>query len=152
MDVKKIKRVLSVIFVALFTVIIVVFPSFSAIIQSQCKCHSYTNIYHDLLMQNLSSTLNISDIFLALNRSDFFLKFLKMDVRLQHHYTCLVAGPNGCGKTQFVKKLIEQGECITNGCAEKIFWLYGEYLPAYIQLSQKFPDISFIEGIPENLN
>ena len=75
-----------------------------------------------------------------------------MDVRLQHPYTCLVAGPTGCSKTQFVKKLIEQGKCITNGCAEKIFWLYGEYQPVYIQLSQRFPDISFIEGIPENLN
>ena len=70
---KKIKHVLSIVFAALFTVIIVVFPSFSAIIQSQCKCHSYTNIYHDLLMHNLSNTLNISDIFLALNNSDIFL-------------------------------------------------------------------------------
>ena len=75
-----------------------------------------------------------------------------MDVRLQHPYTCLVAGPTGCGKMQFIKKIIEQGECITNGSAEKIFWLYGEYQPAYIELSQKFSNISLIEGIPENLN
>ena len=43
-----------------------------------------------------------------------------MDVRLQHPYTCLIAGPTSCGKTQFVKKLIEQGEYMTNGSAEKI--------------------------------
>ena len=57
-----------------------------------------------------------------------------------------------CGKTQFVKKLIEQGEYMTNGSVENILWLYGEYQSAYIALSQQFPHISFIEGIPENLN
>ena len=75
-----------------------------------------------------------------------------MDVRLQHPYTCLVAGPTSCGKTQFVKKLIERGEQVVNGSAEKIIWLYGEYQPAYMDLSSKFPHILFIEGIPENLN
>ena len=33
-----------------------------------------------------------------------------------------------------------------------IFWLYSEYQPAYIELSKKISNISFIEGIPENLN
>ena len=75
-----------------------------------------------------------------------------MDVRLQHPYTCLIAGPTSCGKTQFVKKLIQQGEQVMNGSAEKILWLYGEYQPAYIELSKQFPHITFIEGIPENLN
>ena len=75
-----------------------------------------------------------------------------MDVRLQHPYTCLVAGPTSCGKTQFVKKLIQQGEQVTNGSAEKILWLYGEYQPAYVEASKQFPHITFIEGIPENLN
>ena len=75
-----------------------------------------------------------------------------MDVRLQHPYTCLIAGPTSCGKTQFVKKIIEEGEHVVNGSAEKIIWLYGEYQPAYMELSSKFPHILFIEGIPENLN
>ena len=75
-----------------------------------------------------------------------------MDVRLQHPYTCLVAGPTSCGKTQFVKKIIEEGEHVVNGSAEKIIWLYGEYQPAYMELSSKFLHILFIEGIPENLN
>ena len=41
---------------------------------------------------------------------------------------------------------------MVNGSAEKIIWLYGEYQPAYMELSSKFPHILFIEGIPENLN
>ena len=73
MEAKKVKRVLSIIFAALFTALIVVFPSFSAIIQSQCKCHIYTDMYYNELIQNvtdsftfvqnLSHTLNSSDIF-----------------------------------------------------------------------------------------
>ena len=75
-----------------------------------------------------------------------------MDPRLHHPYTCLVAGPTSCGKTQFVKRLIEEGEHVVNGSAEKIIWLYGEYQPAYMELSSKFPHILFMEGIPKNLN
>ena len=75
-----------------------------------------------------------------------------MDVQLQHPYTCLIACPTSCGKTQFVKKIIEEGEHVVNGSAEKIIWLYGEYQSAYMELSSKFPHILFIEGIPENLN
>ena len=39
-----------------------------------------------------------------------------------------------------------------NGSAEKMTWLYVAYQPAYIELSQMFPNILLIEGIPENLN
>ena len=41
---------------------------------------------------------------------------------------------------------------MTNGTAEKILWQNGEYQHAYTELSQRFPHITFIEGIPENLN
>ena len=64
---------------------------------------------------------------------------MNRDVRLQHPYNYMdVAGPTSCGKTQFVKRIIEEGEHMTNGSAEKIIWLYGEYQPAYIELSQSF--------------
>ena len=63
MEAKKVKRILSIIFAAQFTTLIVVFPSCSVIILSQCKFITYTNIYHDVLMQNLSDTFNVSDTF-----------------------------------------------------------------------------------------
>ena len=47
-----------------------------------------------------------------------------MDVRLQHPYTCLIAGPTSCGKTQFVKRLILEGEYVTNGTPEKFMALW----------------------------
>ena len=46
---------------------------------------------------------------------------MNMDVRLQHPYTCLVAGPTPCGKTQFVKKIIEEGEHMANEVQKKLY-------------------------------
>ena len=83
---------------------------------------------------------------------DCLLNKREMDVRLQHPYTCIVSGPTSCSKTVFVKKLIEHGELLTNGSPQKIIWLYGEYQPAYVELAQKFSHITFIKGVPENLN
>ena len=75
MEAKKVKRVLSIIFAALFTALIVVFPSFSAIIQSQCKCHVYTNTYFDELAQNLTESFTFVQNFTnTSNSSGLFIK------------------------------------------------------------------------------
>ena len=34
----------------------------------------------------------------------------------------------------------------------KNLWLYGEYQSTYSELSQIVPNITFVEGVPENLN
>ena len=71
MDSKKVKHALTIVFAALFTVILIVFPSFSAIIQSHCRCHTYANFYHKhtpLELENLTTTpfsnINITDLLL----------------------------------------------------------------------------------------
>ena len=71
MDSKKVKRALTIVFAALFTVILIVFPSFSAIVQSHCRCHTYANVYHKnapLELENLTTTtfsnINITDLLL----------------------------------------------------------------------------------------
>ena len=71
MEAKNVKRALSIIFAALFTALIVVFPSFSAIIQSQCKCHIYTDTYYDQLIQNITESLTfVQNLSHTLNTSD----------------------------------------------------------------------------------
>ena len=74
MEVKKVKRILTIIFAALFTALIVVFPSFSAIIQSQCKCHIYTDTSFNKLVQNATDPFTIEQIFNhTLNATAIFL-------------------------------------------------------------------------------
>lgn len=74
-----------------------------------------------------------------------------MDVRLKHPFGALVAGPTGCGKTQFVKKLLEHSDEVIDGPPQNVIWCYGMHQPAYDEMSQSFPHISFEEGLPNDL-
>ena len=69
-----------------------------------------------------------------------------MDVRWPHPFTCVVAGPTGCGKTEFVKQLIRYVEDMVTPVPTKIIWNYGEWQPAYQPLLDK---VDFVQGPPE---
>ena len=79
-------------------------------------------------------------------------KFKSMDVRLQTPFSLLCCGPSGSGKTQWTKRLLENTEEMMTNIPDRIVWCYGEYQPAYQALSQQFPQIEFIEGIPSEVN
>jgi len=67
-----------------------------------------------------------------------------MDPRLQHPFTCIVAGPTGCGKTEFVKRLIANRVAVFDQPPEYILWCYGEYQPLYASI-----EADFVEGLPD---
>ncbi|PIK42193.1 hypothetical protein BSL78_20958 [Apostichopus japonicus] len=69
--------------------------------------------------------------------------------KLQHPFTCVIAGPTGCGKTQFVKKILTQD--VIEGTPERIVYCYGEYQPAFMELSAALSNIRFVEGLPTDL-
>ena len=50
-----------------------------------------------------------------------------MDIRFAHPFTCVVSGPTGSGKTEFVAKLIENISDMMIPVPEKIVWCYGEW-------------------------
>ena len=75
-----------------------------------------------------------------------------MAVQMKHPFTCVIAGPTGCGKTQFVKRLLlPAGENIIDPQPDSIVWCYGEYQDAYTYLASVLPYIQFHEGIPEDV-
>lgn len=74
-----------------------------------------------------------------------------MDPRLKHPFPALIAGPTCCGKTQFVKRLLEAGEEMIQGAPEKIVWCYGIYQPTYDEMQRTIPNLAFIEGVPSDL-
>ena len=74
-----------------------------------------------------------------------------MDPRWKHPFPALVAGPTCCGKSQFVKRLLESGEDMIEGAPENIIWCYGIYQPAYDEIQRNIPNISFVEGVPSDL-
>ena len=73
-----------------------------------------------------------------------------MDQRWKHPFPELVAGPT-CGKSQFVKRLLEPGEDMIDGAPENIIWCYGMYQPAYDEMLKTIPNITFVEGVPGDL-
>ena len=55
-----------------------------------------------------------------------------MDPRWKHPFPGLVAGPTCCGKSQFVKRLLEAGEDMIDGAPENIIWCYKNYSEHYV--------------------
>lgn len=74
-----------------------------------------------------------------------------MDTRLQHPFGAIVAGPTCCGKTQFVKRLLENSDVMFDGPPQNIIWCYGMHQPAYEEMMIAIPNISFVEGLPDDL-
>lgn len=66
--------------------------------------------------------------------------------QLKHEFTIVVAGPSKSGKTEFVKKLVENTHWISPS-PEKIIWCYREWQPAYESLQYR---VKFIRNIPED--
>ena len=73
-----------------------------------------------------------------------------MDLKLQHPATFCVAGPTGCGKTHWVSKLIRHRQHVFSEPPERILWCYGQYQPAYEELSRDLPVVQFVEGLPDD--
>ena len=75
-----------------------------------------------------------------------------MNPTWKHPFPALVAGPTCCGKSQFVKRLLESGEYMIDGAPENIIWCYGIYQPAYDEMLTSIPNITFVEGVPSDLD
>jgi len=67
-----------------------------------------------------------------------------MTLPLRHPFTALVAGPTGCGKTNFVFKLIENAWLMIDPPPRRIIYCYGEHQ----QLFRKYPGVTFHQGLP----
>lgn len=68
-----------------------------------------------------------------------------MDPRLQHPFTCIIAGPTACGKSTFVKNILAQKESMIYPVPDRVVWFYGEWQPLY----ETIPGVEFIEGLPD---
>jgi len=73
-----------------------------------------------------------------------------MDPRWKHPFPALTAGPTCCGKSQFVKRLLDSGEDIIDGAPENIICCYGVYQSAYDDMQRNIPDIHFVERVPND--
>ena len=68
-----------------------------------------------------------------------------MDTRLKHPFTCIVAGPTGCGKTTFVTRLLQRASSFIDPPPEKVVRCYGEWQHLYSTI----PEVRFVDGLPD---
>lgn len=72
------------------------------------------------------------------------------DGRLQHPFSMVVSGPSNCGKTFFVKNVIENISRLISHSVDNVVYIYSCWQPLYNQLLQ-IRDINFVNGLPESL-
>jgi hypothetical protein len=78
-----------------------------------------------------------------------------MDMRFQHPFTCIVAGPTQAGKTQWVSRFIQHCNVLMNPVPKEIYYAYAEWQPAYsalptnVRLSEGLPDLTQLKSTPE---
>ncbi|CAC5391976.1 unnamed protein product [Mytilus coruscus] len=64
----------------------------------------------------------------------------------------IVSGPTSCGKTHFMKNLLQQIERLCSPSPERIVWLYKRWQPLYEEIQRTvLPCVEFIRGIPFDL-
>ena len=76
--------------------------------------------------------------------------FTLMDPRWKHPFTCIVAGPTGCGKTTFVARLLRKASIMIDPSPERVTWYYGEWQSAYENLDS--PNLHLEEGPPTSFD
>ena len=69
-----------------------------------------------------------------------------MDARWKHPFTCIVAGPTGCGKSTFVTRMLRHAAAMIDPPPERITWCYGEWQEA--DATTDLVDVRFEEGLP----
>lgn len=75
---------------------------------------------------------------------------LGFDDRLQHPFSLVVSGPSNCGKTFFVKSVIENASRAISHNIDNVVYIYSCWQPLYNQLL-KIRTINFVNGLPESL-
>ena len=66
----------------------------------------------------------------------------------------LVAGPQGAGKSEFVKQLLSLKRFVMTNPPERIVWFYGRHKPdlsCYLTCFEEISSIELYEGLPTNI-
>ena len=60
-----------------------------------------------------------------------------------------MAGLTSCGKTTWMKHLLQQAETMITPPPKKILWIYKRWQPCYAELQETVPYIEFMQGIKQ---
>ena len=69
---------------------------------------------------------------------------LLKDFNFKHPTTIQISGPTGCGKTFFVRRMLQ--ERLIDPFPTRIIWVYSEWQSDYDMVRENLPHVEFIEG------
>ena len=67
-----------------------------------------------------------------------------LDFHFKHPTTIQVSGPTQCGKTRFVRRILE--EQLIQPFATHIIWVFSEWQPDYDMIRVRYPGIEIEKG------
>jgi hypothetical protein len=77
-----------------------------------------------------------------------------MDPRWKHPFTCVVAGPTGCGKTTFVLDLVKRPSLMITPPPARVIWVYDDYQEGFKELAGRVTftrNLEDIEDLPKEV-
>ena len=78
---------------------------------------------------------------------------LRIDVRLQHPFSMLVAGGRGAGKTTFTKHLLKERDWLMHPTPQRIVWRYAKHHPNFLkELMEVVQAVDYVQGIPSEID
>ena len=72
-----------------------------------------------------------------------------LDLHFKHPATILLSGPTGCGKTRFVRRILE--ERLIEPFPTRLLWVYGEWQRDYDEVKNIYPEIEFMNGYTDEI-
>ena len=72
-----------------------------------------------------------------------------LELHFKHPATILLSGPTGCGKTRFVRRILE--ERLIEPFPTRLIWVYGEWQDDYDQIKTIYPEIEFMHGYSDDI-
>jgi hypothetical protein len=72
-----------------------------------------------------------------------------LELHFKHPATILLSGPTGCGKTRFVRRILE--ERLIEPFPTRLLWVYGEWQSDYDEAKIIYPEIEFMNGYTDDI-
>lgn len=71
-------------------------------------------------------------------------------VEFVHPSTMTIAGPTGCGKSNFVTRLLDEN--MFDKPFDKIYWYYREWQRLFEDIRRRHTDVEFVQNLPESFD
>ena len=72
-----------------------------------------------------------------------------LELHFKHPSTILLSIPTGCGKTRFVRRILE--ERLIDPFPTRLIWVYSEWQEDYDKIKTIYPEIEFMKGYSDDI-